>query len=104
MKLNYIKLRKSKPALFECALLDEQLKQVELVKTDLSTGLKNRNHGEQWCGLPFQCKLVTGGDIKKQNNVPLNSPFKKRNAGCAGTFTGETYNENTVLENQRQMQ
>ncbi len=79
--------------------LDEQLKQVELVKADLNTGLK-KTEAMVNNGVAFRSNInLLQAEILKaeQRAIELNAS-RKGMLDVLALFTGETYNENTVLE------
>ena len=79
--------------------LDEQLKQVELVKTDLSTGLKKTetmvNNG---VAFRSNVNLLQAEILKAEQRTIELAASRKGMLDVLALFTGETYNENTVLE------
>ena len=79
--------------------LDEQLKQVELVKTDLSTGLK-KTEAMVNNGVAFRSNvnLLQAEILKAEQRTIELAASRKGILDVLALFTGETYNENTVLE------
>lgn len=79
--------------------LDEQLKQVELVKADLNTGLK-KTEAMVNNGVAFRSNinLLQAEILKAEQRAIELSASRKGMLDVLALFTGETYNENTLLE------
>lgn len=79
--------------------LDEQLKQVELVKADLNTGLK-KTEAMVNNGVAFRSNvsLLQAEILKAEQRAIELAASRKGMLDVLSLFTGEAYNENTVLE------
>lgn len=79
--------------------LDEQLKQVELVKTDIATGLK-KTEAMVNNGVAFRSNinLLKAELLKTEQRAIEIQASRKGLLDVMGLFTGEKYDETTVLE------